>query len=206
MAERANPDSEAFKGKLCVRWKWRIVPVLEWKPNPYRMALKRRYRWVNRHCRGKSVLDVPCGMGWGTSMLRSARRVVGVDVDRDAVAEASTRYPHFGEFKVGDMSTLDFDDGEFDVVCCLEGIEHVSREIGEKFIREAARCLGKEGELFLSSPYCTMGGHSGNPYHIHEYRPEEILQLVRPYFSVVEQTEVEVDVLTVVYLQLRVRG
>jgi ubiquinone/menaquinone biosynthesis C-methylase UbiE len=72
------------------------------------------------------------------------------------------------------MSRLEFPDCSFDIVACLEGIEHVSIEVGAKFLREAYRILRPGGQLFVTSPHPKTGGHSGNPFHVHEYRTEEL--------------------------------
>src|SRR5262245_59111585 len=104
---------------------------------PFRAALESRYAWISRHARGLELLDVPCGMGWGTSMIRGCRRLVGVDLDARAVDEARRRYGSHAEFRVGDMGRLDFPDASFDAVACLEGIEHVPVEVGGRFLAEA---------------------------------------------------------------------
>ena len=58
-------------------------------------------------------------------------------------------------------------------------------------------------ENFLSSPYCKTGEHSGNPYHIHEYQPQEIQQLIKQYFEIESIKVKEVDILTVDYIMAR---
>jgi hypothetical protein len=57
--------------------------------------------------------------------------------------------------------------------------------------------------LLLSSPYLVAGGHSGNPFHVHEYRPEEIKSLMGRWFVVEEEVTRQVDRLHVLYLRCR---
>ncbi len=164
MAERAHPDDSGFQDKWDFCLRRGFLPWIRVKRNPYRKAFMWRYKWVSKNCRNKEVLDVPCGMGWGTSLIRGAKSVVGVDINAEAISEAKQRYEgRVAEFKLGDLGNLEFPSSSFDVVSCLEGIEHVPAEIGEKFIQESKRVLRPEGVLLLSSPYCRTMAHSGNP-------------------------------------------
>ena len=88
-------------------------------------------------------------MGWGTSLINGAKRITGVDISEEAVAEANRRYGNLATFKIGDMCNLDFEDESFDVISCLEGIEHVPMEIGEMFLKESERLLRPDGILLL---------------------------------------------------------
>ena len=69
----------------------RIVPD-ETEPGIVALHLK-RYEFALPYCRGASVLDAGCGVGYGTAHLaRVAERVVGVDVSDDAVSYARAHY------------------------------------------------------------------------------------------------------------------
>ena len=201
MSERAHPDDPSFRDGWRLRRLWGFIPWVERRENSYRRAVVWRYNWADRHCQGKRVLDIPCGMGWGTSLIGSAASVVGMDISPDAVAEARHRYGQRIRFEVGSMAALDFPDSSLDVVCCLEGIEHVPVEVGRKFLDESRRVLAPGGTLLLSSPYCRVRAHSGNPYHIHEYGPEEIRSEVERNFVIDEVIERDVDILRILYIR-----
>src|SRR5438552_8798835 len=52
-----------------------------------------RYRFAAEAVRGKRVLDVACGSGYGCAILaETAAEVVGVDISAEAVAHAAARY------------------------------------------------------------------------------------------------------------------
>src|SRR4051794_1671154 len=52
-----------------------------------------RYRFAARWCDGRDVLDLGCGVGYGTAALAdTSRSVVGGDVDDNAIAYARGRY------------------------------------------------------------------------------------------------------------------
>ena len=200
MAERAHPDDPGFRDRWRFSFWHRFIPRLSRVKNPYRDEFIWRYSWANRYCRGMDVIDVPCGMGWGTSLIRDAKTLSGIDLNAEAVDEARNRYGGHAAFKVGDMSQLEFPDSSIDVVCCLEGIEHVPVEVGNLFLAEAFRVLRPAGRLLISSPYCTTLPHSGNPHHVHEYPPDEIIAAVSRYFLIEDMVSREVDIMTVFYM------
>lgn len=206
MSERADPEDPNFKGGWELKFRKKVIPVLKYRKNPYREAVISRYRWVAQDVAGKTVLDVPCGVGWGTSYLKAAKDLQGCDIDEGAIQKASSSYSSIGSFKVGGMDNLPYENNHFDVVCCLEGIEHVPEDVGNLFFEEATRVLKSNGLLFLSSPYVESGEHSGNPYHVKEYRTEEIEEKFAPFFDVDSKFSKRVDIMTIDYFKLRVRG
>lgn len=205
MAERAHPDLLGFQTKWRMVLRRGYIPWIRIERSPYGKELFWRYKWVNHFCRNRDVLDIPCGMGWGTSLLKNCRRVVGVDIDREAIREARERYGKAAEFQVGNMAELDFAANSFDVVLCLEGIEHVTPGVAEAFIPQVRRVLRKEGMFFISSPCTKTGKHSGNPYHIKEYKPIELRTLLGSHFDIIDEVSREVDNLAITYFQARPR-
>ena len=203
MAERAHPDDPSFQNHWDFRVRKRFFPWWSKRASPYREAFLWRYKWVNKFCSGKDVVDVPCGMGWGTSLIKKTRSLVGIDLSAEAIAEARQRYGHVARFEVADMSKLNLSDSSVDVVCCLEGIEHVPLDVGRKFLTEAKRVLRLGGRLLISSPFCRTQAHSGNPYHIHEYRPDEIKTLLSEFFEIEDYESREVDIMTVLYINCK---
>jgi ubiquinone/menaquinone biosynthesis C-methylase UbiE len=125
-------------------------------------------------------------------MLTGAKKVVGVDIDTESVQFAREHYGSADmEFQVGDMRGLEFPDFTFDVVICLEGFEHVSREIGKAFIAETRRVLERDGLLILTSPVIVEGGaHSGNPHHVYEYPECELLDIINNNFYSIRIEEI----------------
>ncbi len=73
MAERAHPEDPGFKDKM-----------LGLKENRYKKKLYDRYKFCNNFINGKSVLDIPCGVGWGTSLLKKAKSIIGIDISSEA--------------------------------------------------------------------------------------------------------------------------
>jgi SAM-dependent methyltransferase len=91
-----------------------------------------RYRWAAGACGGLRVLDLCCGVGYGSLILREqATSVVGVDYDESAVRtarEQATATDSDVDFQLGDaLRWLDEDlSARFDAIVCFEGLEHLS--------------------------------------------------------------------------------
>jgi len=158
-----------------------------------------RYTFAVRLARGKRVLDLGCGAGYGAAELaRVADRVTGVDVAPDAVEYARAQYTAENlAFEEGSATHLTYADGSFDLVVAFEMIEHLEDWRG--FLTEARRVLAASGQLIVSTPnrlYYTesRGVHGANPFHVHEFDFAEFnseLRAVFPYVSMFLENHVE---------------
>ena len=167
MAERANPEDPAFQGTA------------------YERALRERYSFCLPFVKGKQVLDVPCGIGWGTSMLSGAASLTGVDADAEAIRYAASRFSGI-DFRVGRMEALPLEPNCFDVVVCLEGLEHLYLSDAKLFLAEARRLLRRNGRIIVTVPLLKGGmRHSGNPYHPYEFTEIGVRNLLEQHFETV---------------------
>ncbi len=150
-----------------------------------------RYRFAAARARGKRVLDLACGAGYGSGLLRDAGARSVVSGDRDVHAFAEARAPGSGAGTllgtVADAARLPFADGAFDLYVSFETIEHV--EDDRAVIREARRVLAPGGLLLCStpereviSPGRTLRDKPDNPWHVREYAREEFAALLRTGF------------------------
>jgi SAM-dependent methyltransferase len=137
----------------------------------------------------RNVLDLGCGMGYGTSLLGEGRGlVVGVEVAADAVALANRRYGRRGtRFALYGGSVLPFRSGAFDAVVSFQAIEHVADDRG--FVREIARTTRPEGICVVSTPNAETRLKPGERpwwrFHVREYRSLELAQLLAASFRTV---------------------
>jgi SAM-dependent methyltransferase len=146
-----------------------------------------RYFLAAELVRGRTVLDVASGEGYGSAYLaRFAHKVVGVDVSREATEFARARYvlPNL-EFLQGSVAALPLADASVDIVISFETIEHVGEEEQRRFLEEIRRVLRPGGHLVLSTPdkavYSTARNYA-NPYHLHEMERGEFVQLLEARF------------------------
>ena len=130
-----------------------------------------RYRWATALVAGKRVLDAGCGTGYGSDLLaEAAAEVVGIDVDAEAFADRERRHGNV-TLSVGDLRALPEELGRFDAVVCFEVVEHLDDP--DPALDGLVRVLGPGGILVVSSPNRDVYP-PGNPYHKHEFRPDEL--------------------------------
>ena len=133
---------------------------------------------------GRRVLDLGCRYGALTRAYAEGNEVVGVDVDRDALAEAA---------KIG-IETLWADveeplalgDASFDVVVAGELIEHLRDP--ERLVAEARRVLRPGGTFAASVPnffrlrnrLAMLVGRplDHDPTHLHIFAPRDLERLM----------------------------
>jgi len=148
----------------------------------------KRYDFAVRFLVGKKVLDVACGVGYGAHYLASsARYVLGMDIDSDAIAYAQLRYSGLQglQFVRGDVTQTALADSQFDVVCSFETIEHLNDV--DAFLTEMKRVLVSEGVFIVSTPCVTHStANPKNPFHVQEWSPVDFEHLLSMYFENVE--------------------
>lgn len=166
-----------------------VERVVEGSATPKLWAEHRaRYAFAARDVAGCRVLDVACGSGYGSRMLRAAgaREVVGVDRDPSAVEYARARYGGPGvAFVQGDACAPPVA-GPFDRVVALETIEHL--ENADAFLAGCRRLMAPGADLFVSTPYrhrTRSDGRPLNPFHHREWRTDEFRELLGGFFSTV---------------------
>ncbi len=155
----------------------------------------KRYDFGLQFCAEAEVLDAACGAGYGAAHLaQRARRVVGVDLGEETIAQAGRRYalPNI-TFRVGDVEQLADQDASYDVICSFETIEHVGDP--ERVLSEFARVLRHNGTLLVSTPNAPLTTHApANPFHRIEWSADDFQALLERFFADVElygQTRVQ---------------
>ena len=151
MAVNADPKELAKFSELAHRW-W--DPAGEFRPlhqiNPLRLA------WIEGKSglAGKQVLDVGCGGGLLTeAMARSGARVKGIDLAEKPLKVAELHRLESGvavEYEVASAEELAArEPGRYDVVTCLEVLEHVPDP--SSTVRACAALAKPGGQLFFAT-------------------------------------------------------
>lgn len=200
----ADPQELAKFGELAHRW-W--DPDSEFKPlhriNPLRLD------WVDGMARlaGKQVLDVGCGGGiLAESMARRGARVLGIDLATKALRvaqlhalESGVQQLSYREVAVEALAAEA--PAAFDVVTCMEMLEHVPQP--GSVVQACARLVKPGGWVFFSTinrnakafVFAIVGAEHVLrllPKGTHEYarfiRPSELAQWCRDAGLLPQQT------------------
>ncbi|MBQ3032872.1 MAG: methyltransferase domain-containing protein, partial [Deferribacterales bacterium] len=144
-----------------------------------------RYLLAMEYVKGKDILDIASGEGYGSALLSfSAAKVTGVDIDMQAVIHASRKYKRDNiKFVQGSGENIPFDNHRFDVVVSFETIEHIENPY--KMVEEVKRVLKPGGIYIVSTPnieeYVTL--EEGNPFHHKEFTKDEFSEMLSEKFK-----------------------
>jgi SAM-dependent methyltransferase len=108
----------------------------------------------------RRVLDVACGTGEFTSLVADRLRGDGFVIGLDNSASAMERAVRENGcaravYMLGDVLGLPFDDGAFDLVCCIAALHFVPEPIG--VLREMVRVLSPGGRIAVMTTYGREG-------------------------------------------------
>ena len=130
-----------------------------WDPNgkfkPLHLINPLRSDYINKkiNVSGKSVLDVGCGGGiLSESLARKGAKVTGIDLSEGPLKVAQIRNKKVNldiDYKKISTNQL-VDSGEkFDVIACLEMLEHVPDP--SEIVADCEKLLKKNGHIFFST-------------------------------------------------------
>jgi SAM-dependent methyltransferase len=102
------------------------------------------------------VLDVACGSGqvtdWIAAQLYGVGFAVGVDPRESFIRKAARKSGcSRAVYLLADIRTLAFDDGAFDVVCCLTGLHLIAEPMAT--LHEMIRVLAPGGRIAVEARY-----------------------------------------------------
>ena len=137
-----------------------------------------RYAFAAEQAGPGRLLDIACGVGYGTHLLAervaSASEVVGVDLSAKAIEYARERYAN-SRIRYVECDAMTFDaPGGFDTVVSLETAEHMPEP--RRFLRRLAGLLRPAGTLIASVP--TTPSVDINPHHLHDFDERSFRALV----------------------------
>lgn len=145
-----------------------------------------RYALAFGLAKGKRVLDIACGEGYGANLLADVgSKVIGVDLDAATIAHAKAKYRLRNlHFVRGSCTEIPCPDQSIDLVASFETIEHISEH--DAFLSEIKRVLAPGGILVISSPHKAeyqKVSEAANPFHEAELDHDEFVQLIAKTFK-----------------------
>lgn len=157
------------------------------------------YQAIARVSNGKSIVDIGCSFGVGSSILaHRAMGVWGIDLEEGLVSLAKALYasPRLSFDKVDLLAlptTRPF--ATFDVVCLLEVIEHLPRDKWDAAITNLKRFFKETTVGYISTPNRNApsigNDHPNNPAHTYEATAGELYEIFIKHFKSVTLFSVE---------------
>ncbi len=152
-----------------------------------------RYKFASKYVKDKNVLDLACGVGYGSEILvqmGGPASVLGGDISAEAIEYAKKKYARLTNvrFELMNAENLTLADESVDVAVSFETIEHLPHV--EEYLKNILRVLRPNGIYVVSTPNLEVTqretGPVENPFHFHEFTYDEISALLGKYFSVKE--------------------
>lgn len=156
-----------------------------------------RLEFIKQHVplAGLSVLDVGCGGGvLCEALAQSGALVTGIDAEQQAL-ETAKAHAKTNQLDIEyHCSPVEAFDGQFDVITCMEMLEHVNNP--ELVLEHCKRLLKPHGMLFLSTISRTLKAYVSVviaaeyvlgllPKQTHDYdkfiKPSELLAMARHF-------------------------
>lgn len=126
------------------------------------------------------VLEIGTGMGYGVEVIAPAARSF-VTIDKHE--PQGLMLPENARFWQMRVPPLQMPEESFDSVVSFQVIEHIKDD--RAFVGEVHRVLRSGGKFVVSTPNAPMS-LTRNPWHIREYRAEELKALLSEFFGEVE--------------------
>ncbi|MBS1736085.1 MAG: glycosyltransferase [Bacteroidetes bacterium] len=166
----------------------RFIPLKELMKDEIAFEHLHRYHAAKGLAKGKIVLDIACGEGYGSEILSTyAKKVIGIDIDEKTIEHAKNKYKNEKiDFLRGSTDSIPLPDHSVDIAISYETIEHINEESQRIFLGEIKRVLKKDGVFIISTPdkinYSDRYDHK-NEFHLKEFEKEEFISFLNKYFT-----------------------
>ena len=157
-----------------------------------------RYRFLDSYVYNNKVLDIACGVGYGSRLIMKAGAIqyVGVDISRESLQYARQQFLSENvSFVIGDICNFNSKES-FDVIICFETIEHVSNY--RSALKNLFSLLNNTGVLIISSPNRIITSPKAlsvydlpaNKFHTQEFTPNELVSELKKTGFYVSEAEI----------------
>ncbi|MFH1772512.1 MAG: class I SAM-dependent methyltransferase [Candidatus Omnitrophota bacterium] len=171
------------------------------------------YEFMAESARGKKVLEIGCGDGYGSFYLsKYASEITGIDYEEEIILTAKNKYRKDNlNFKCMDTGSLEFNDKEFDIICSFQVIEHIPEGKLINFLKEVKRVLKETGKFYVSTLNVEYdmkpnSQYRKNPAHCKEFNFVELESLLREVFTDIEFCGLHLTKKHTVYQRLKKIG
>ncbi len=149
-----------------------------------------------------AACDVGIGDGYTLTWLNAAGlKVTGIDISRYSIEHLRNNFKKKGlhiELIHGDISDIQLEDGQFDIVTCFDILEHIPQGNLKLVIKTLKRCIVNGGLLIGTLPLaedlsenmvmCPKCNHIFHEVgHFHSFATtQEIRKLLKPEFTIIK--------------------
>ena len=130
------------------------------------------------------VLEIGTGSGYGIEIISPvADEFVTVDKFETSALEKIKGHDNVKFIQMNIPPLVGLEDNSFDFVISFQVIEHIKKD--HDFVKEIHRVLKPGGKFIVTTPNKTMS-ISRNPWHIREYKIDELTNMLGKYYSSVD--------------------
>ena len=131
-------------------------------PTDTHMIIRDRYELAAKLARGRRVVEVGCGAGFGLRHIASvAESLQAVEYSSENIDLLSSNFGPAPPVVRADAHLMPFKSGHFDLVIALAMIYYLDMD---RFLAEAKRVLSNEGVLFFCTSNKDVPGFCAAPY------------------------------------------
>ena len=131
-----------------------------------------------------TVLEIGSGEGYGIKELSpKSQKYIAIDKFKTEIDLSKHQDSDIEFLKMNVPPLTDIDDNSIDFVVTFQVIEHIKND--KEFVKEIFRVLKKGGKLILTTPNILMS-LSRSPWHIREYNPLEMKEILLTSFNIVD--------------------
>jgi 2-polyprenyl-3-methyl-5-hydroxy-6-metoxy-1,4-benzoquinol methylase len=137
-----------------------------------------RYEFAAKHVTGKRLLDIACGVGYGTHLMadkvNTIDKALGVDLSHSAVMYAIQNYGNERVLFLEHDAMIFADKEGFDSIVSVETLEHVAKPA--MLVKQLIELLRPGGVFIASVP--TTPSTDVNPFHAHDFTERSFRNMV----------------------------
>jgi len=154
-----------------------LVNTIVERVHPYIPFTAWNTLWRNLDKRGQTILDLGCGGGAPMRFINRHKHFycVGLDIYRPWLSDAKSHERH-SDYVMCDIRKLPIEEKSFDIVLCLEALEHLTKEEGRQLLKDMETIARRQ--VIITTPVGKFPQHpalNDNPYeeHTSSWRPVE---------------------------------
>lgn len=139
-----------------------------------------------KYKKNMELLDIGCGFGEVLSRIPSQWKKYGIDYSESNVNVATKILGNEVNIQQGSIYNLPYKDNQFDVVICLEVLEHIEQD--EIALKEINRVVKKDGLFIIAVPHTFYWPKYKNLIgHFRHYSRESLVEkLKQSFFSPIQ--------------------